>query len=610
MRIAQSKTAGREGTAVALAAAVLLGLVAYRTSLGVSFVDDSYYVVLPLRIAYGARPFVDEMSLQSLGFLLAVPFVRAWTWLFGMTGLVLASRLFYVALAAGAGFTVYRLLRPSFRPAVAGLAAAVPLLAPPFNLVALSYNTIAALCSILAVALAFSALRDDRPRNAHWAGAATGLGVVSYPPLAAPAAVLLATMYLLSRDRRLVLRSAAVAVAALAAVMVPLVIWAGPSAVGATLAYARQNVVYLGTPLEKLMNLAVWIRYSLFIKETAPMWVLAVLAALPRVPKTLRAVALAALPLAAALPGALFAHYMHAFGLSAPSWLILFVAAALLPAVSWARKAENADLRRLLALAGPWSVVAFFVMAYATSTSWRRAVPVIGLTPLALAVVAAWASQLSEETSPRVFTRTVALPAATALALLFTTTFDDARPLRLSRVFRDGPYAGMRTSKAQHDRFSAVERAGRRWLRPGEPVVFLGGGSGYLLVDGTPDTNVTWLYTGPSSIAALDYYRSRGPLPRVVFVHEDGILRFGGFTAADRVDPLMHRLMREYELVQTAGGFFVFVDPRLAEERATTAPVVGHEIARLISIYRTIEPNAPRPDLAPKPTSASSQGRR
>lgn len=181
----------------------MLGLVAWRVTFGMSLADDGYYAAATLRLAQGARIFVDEMYVQSLGFLAAVPFAKVWLWLFGTTGIVVALRLFYVAVAAGAAATVYRTLRPSFAPWASLVAAVVPFLAPAYNLFWVSYDTMAALGMVLACLLAFAAVRDDRPWLAVAAGAAAAFASVSYPPLAVVAVVLLVTLAVRGRDRRL-----------------------------------------------------------------------------------------------------------------------------------------------------------------------------------------------------------------------------------------------------------------------------------------------------------------------------------------------------------------------------------------------------------------------
>src|SRR5450756_1460194 len=99
----QTPAVSRRLTAGTLSVAfVVVALAAYRASLGASFYDDTYYVTSAVRLAQGARLFVDEMSLQALGQVPVVPFVKAWMALFGLSGLVLATRLLYVVVATGA----------------------------------------------------------------------------------------------------------------------------------------------------------------------------------------------------------------------------------------------------------------------------------------------------------------------------------------------------------------------------------------------------------------------------------------------------------------------------------------------------------------------------
>ena len=70
---------------IAVAGSVLALLAAWRCTLGMTFVDDGYYAATTVRLAQGARIFVDEMFVQSLGFLAAIPFARIWLWIFGET---------------------------------------------------------------------------------------------------------------------------------------------------------------------------------------------------------------------------------------------------------------------------------------------------------------------------------------------------------------------------------------------------------------------------------------------------------------------------------------------------------------------------------------------
>ena len=88
-------------------AVVIAGLATWRCTLGMSFMDDGYYAAGVVRLAQGARLFVDEMFVQSLGFLVAVPFAKVWLWLFGTTGIVAALRVLYVGLAVGCSIVAW-----------------------------------------------------------------------------------------------------------------------------------------------------------------------------------------------------------------------------------------------------------------------------------------------------------------------------------------------------------------------------------------------------------------------------------------------------------------------------------------------------------------------
>ena len=112
--------------------AILLAIFAcWRSTVGADLSDDAHNIALAWRMSLGDAHFVDEMNPQATGSLLAVPFTWLWTQLFGMTGLVLASRIFFVAVAFGVGFLAYRALRTALRPVTAAIAVAAPLMALP-----------------------------------------------------------------------------------------------------------------------------------------------------------------------------------------------------------------------------------------------------------------------------------------------------------------------------------------------------------------------------------------------------------------------------------------------------------------------------------------------
>ena len=72
-----------ERTALALAAVALAAFAIWRVRLGTTFSDDGHYVALAMRLAGGARVFTDEMNVQALGSLMAVPFTKPTYWPYG-----------------------------------------------------------------------------------------------------------------------------------------------------------------------------------------------------------------------------------------------------------------------------------------------------------------------------------------------------------------------------------------------------------------------------------------------------------------------------------------------------------------------------------------------
>jgi hypothetical protein len=554
----------REALGVLLIGLALLAFAAYRARLGVSFYDDSHYVAVSLRIANGARPIADEMSLQSLGFLVPAAFAWLWTHTVGMTGLVLAFRLLYVVLAVGAGAVVYRALRGSFRPAVAGLAALIPLACPPFNLIAPSYNTVAMLGFMVAFALSFSAWRSGGRVAPLFAGAAMAFMSVSYPPLTIAALTLFVTLVLTSRDWRVARWVALGAAVTLALVVAPLVALVSLADLQRSLAYAAANVHGFGSPLVKLGYAVGAVVLALVVPGLIPLWLLVVAACVRRLPRAAKVAVLLAVPAAATIPGLLWlasASRRALFGNTAASWLITFTIAAVVPVALWARREDRIEIRRLLRLAVPCSVVGFTIVSYSTDASLVRAVSVIGIVPLGMVVLLGWATMVEELGGALALTAGWLLVAASVVVLLFTTTIDDRRPLMLHSGVNYGPFAFMRMSPNRRDELLAVQSAGQKYVRPSDRVTFLGERNGYLLVGGHPYTNAVWLYVGSSDAAALDYFSRHGGMPDVVFVDHMALVKEQQptYQSAAKTDPMLRRVLAEYRLAETVADFGVFV---------------------------------------------------
>jgi hypothetical protein len=547
--------------ALTLASATVLALAVLRATVGQSFYDDTFYAVVPWRYAHGARFLVDELSLQTIGSMVAVPFVWLWERVFGLTGIVLAVRLLWVALAAAGAALCARLLRGVASPGAVALAVALPLLAPPYHVFAPTYNTVSSLLLTISALLAFAALRDRREELAVWSGVTLALAAAAYPPLALAAFALPITFAVLARSHRLAIACVVGALLGAAGVWLALFARIPFDQVGQALAFGSANVASFSSPLAKMQWVFGNTARALVSPWLAPMWIAAALASVPKVPPRVRASAMALLPLGAAVPGALLLSQGEqlAFGTSAASWLVTLCAAAVVPSALAARRLGQPVLRRLLVLTGPVSVVGYVTVAYVTNSSWNRAMPAIALAPLAVAVLLSWAMSLREEGGAVVFGVGAILAIATAFTLLFANPFMDSPPSQqLVRVAR-GPYAGLLTSAPHAEAIEGLRAQAPRWVYPDSRVTFVGQAEAYLLTPGEPFTPASWLYLGKGNSAAIEYFRREGEVPDVVFVSDTDVGFAGGWEKASQADPMLRWVAERYRREGSAGGFGVFV---------------------------------------------------
>lgn len=548
------------GLALALASVIVITLAALRAMVGQSFYDDTFYAVVPWRYAHGARFLIDELSLQTIGSMVAVPFVWAWERVFGLTGIVLAIRLLWVALAAAGAALCARLLRGVSSPGTVALAVALPLLAPPYHVFAPTYNTVSSLLLTISALLAFAALRDRREGLAVWSGVTLAFAAAAYPPLALAAFALPITFAVLARNHRLSIACVVGALVGGAGVWLALFARVPLEQLGQAMAFGSANVASFSSPLAKMQWVFGNTARALVSPWLAPMWIAAALASIPQVPARVRASAMALLPLGAAVPGALLLAQGEqlTFGTSAASWLVTFCAAAVVPAALASRRLKRPELRHLLFLTGPVSVVGYVTVAYVTNSSWNRAMPAIALAPLAVAILLSWALALREEGGPVVFGVGAALSIGVAFAVLFANPFMDSPPTQpLARVTH-GPYAGLLTSAPHAQAIEELRIQSPRWVHPDSRVTFVGQAEAYLLTPGEPFTPATWLYLGKGNSAAIEYFRREGHLPDVVFVNDTDVSFAGGWEKVSRTDPMLRWVAERYRREGSAGGFSVF----------------------------------------------------
>ena len=557
--------------AVAIAV-VVVAVAAFKTTFGISFFDDSFYVAVPLRLAAGAHLFTDEAALQSTGSLLAVPFTALWHALFGISGIVLASRLFYVALAATAGFVMVKVLRPSFGALVPVLAASVVLLAPAYNTFAVSYNTVAQLAFMLCVSLVFAARRDASRAAAAGAGALAAFGCVSYPPLALAALPAAAVAVFVLRDRRLwawLLGGAGVVLGVtgawlLATIPVRDIVEAFRFASGA--GYSGE-----GGAITIDDRLALWSRELTRLARSRAWWpagVLSVLVALPFVKGRAKALLAALLPLAVAFPGALTltrGGVPWSFGVPAMSYL-LALTVALVPLVLFttvqALRTEPAedddgpkprDRVRIVALAAGFSAVAIPLVALTSSSGFVGGMPGVGAAPFALAALLCWLSLISREAGRRAAFSAGVVLLSVQVALLFSVSYKDAAPFELDRRVARGAAAGILTTADRAQTIAGVERGIGSLARPGSRLLVVTAPLVYVLTDVEPLTYLTWVVPGPSDRAILEYFDRAGETPDIVVVARGLLSEADDSVPLDPSDPLLAWITSNYIPAERAG---------------------------------------------------------
>lgn len=552
--------ASRRRNLARVALAVLfVGILAYRSSLGLSSADDSHYAAITLRLAQGGRPLADEMTLQVFGFLLGVPFAKAWLALVGVDGFVLALRLHYVAIGSIASFAMWRTLRPVFG-GTAALAVMALLVAPPYNLLALSYNTIAIFGYALAVVLGVRALERRTTAAAALAGVCAAVAAVSYPPLAVGGAVLVVTFLGLAKDRRLgfaiVSGAAGVGVVSAAWLLAQVSI----DEIDTALAYSRAVWADVLPVTARLRIFARDLSKSLFRLSLVPMWSLAIFAALPVARRRMRVLALAGLPLAAALP-ALWYLVAHdgdrLFGVLGAATLVIVTFGAVVPIVCLAWRARDAVLMRAIMLAAPASIVNFVIVAVSTSSGWQRAVSFTGLAPLAVVLLVGWAWIIADELGV-VAGRLASVGLVVILTvMLFGTVFKDGRPSELTARFSDGVLCGIATTPERAAEVGEMQAQGDRWVGDGDSVLVIGAALGYLTSGGTIHTNAVWAPAGGAGRFTERYLESHGALPDVVFVSTRRLLTAS--EAAFEDDPLLAWVAANYRLAEEGDIQTVFV---------------------------------------------------
>ena len=155
----KNRTALRDGFFIA-GAVLLLFFSMWKARYGLGLYDESFYLTIPYRMCRGDKLFLDEWNLSLLSALLQYPLMKLYLLVHpGTEGIVLAFRRIYAAVNFAAGLLAYRRLRKyGIGSAVAVL---LYMLYVPYNIMALSYNSMGLLCGFLCAVFLTTAVRNS-----------------------------------------------------------------------------------------------------------------------------------------------------------------------------------------------------------------------------------------------------------------------------------------------------------------------------------------------------------------------------------------------------------------------------------------------------------------
>ena len=544
-----------ERITLALAAVALAAFAIWRVRLGTTFSDDGHYVALAMRLAGGARVFTDEMNVQALGSLLAVPFTKAWLVLVGVDGIALALRVFYVALASATGLVAYRCFAPAFGRVSAFAGVVAVLFAPAYNIMSVSYNSIAILGGLLALALAFGAIREERASLAGLASMFLALASLSYPPLVFAAAWVFFVAVLLAPTRRVRIAFVVGAVLAAAAVIAFLASVTDVQAIRDTLGMGsaeRSGRLFSLATLGEIM-----LHTGATLIKPAVLPLVAISAAAAFMPEgSRRRAALLSIPIAAALPAALqiaSGGTSEAYGVFASSYMVLLTLALAPSLLKRDLLQSGRDARTVLWLAGGAGVIGYLIVGLTTNSGWFWGMTFVGLAPLSAALVMLWVNGLRHRYGALTGRWGATLLVVTVVALYGLVVFKTGLPWDMTHHVADGAYAGLLVDERMGEVIETLQADTRKLIDDDTEVFVIGNPGAYPVVGGRPYTPVLWHISGPVADRTIQYFDDRGRWPEVV-VLKPILETWDGLD-----DPLVERIRREYRVVGESVGFTLLV---------------------------------------------------
>ncbi len=536
---------------MAVGTLLVVAFAVWRAATGADLADGTHVVALAMRMAQGDAPLSDELNLQALGSLPAVPFTWLWLQVVGVDGIVLASRLFYVLFALAVGWLAYRGLRTGAPPVLAFLAVTLMLLATPYSLLITSYNTGPVLGLGLATCAAFAALQRGSGRWAALAGAALAFSVLSHPATLPPAA-LLAIILLVLAGRGQVVRGLLTGGLGVS-LLVVLAVLAGPGfgTLADTVTFTADYQAGRISPWERLLRSVGMHAEGLLAWRNIPALLLGVVATVPRVPLRWRVVSAAAAPVALGL-ALIWAARQTApdellLGPVASAYLVL-VAMLLAPAlVLLVRDSGDRRLRQLLVLTGPPALLGLVSLSMTSSASAKWGVAAAPVQPFVGVAVLATLLLLARHRSQLLAVVAAGAVLVSLCGVHTLRVFWDSSPDRLDARVSGGPLAGLLTRESIVDEDCRMRAAVEGWVDPGDSVFFWGAPAGYAYSTARMDTPLLWLADfGAAKAVGVEWMAEHDRWPDVVFVHAGLLEASGGWAEVVARDPILAAFDRDY----------------------------------------------------------------
>lgn len=537
---------------------VLLGAWgAARATLGVDFGDGSHAVELAMRMAQGDVPFRDEMNLQVLGAWPAVPFVWAWLQVFGIDGIVLASRLFYVAFVIGCVALCWRALAPHLGRGTTAVALAVAVIPTAYNQQVISYNTTPGLLYLVAVCTAAAATASSASSGgSRWGPSGwaivSGVSVVgaamSHPVTAPGAVVLVLVSGLLLRRRALLPYLVSVLVAGTVVLTLTVVVWGVPHIVE-TISFTRDYQRARPGLGARFHAWEVFYKRQLATPLVAGAFAAALLAAVPRLLRLriwLLLLAVSMLTFQAAMSDAVSRNYnlwSWLSGILGTCLVLLLLAPATVAALR-----RGGLVARVLVLGAVPSLVSTPLLASFTSSAPLWGAAGAALAPALFAVVLATLSWIRD--SGRLGKAALGAVLIGSLVTVHTaTSFRDGPPGGLTAVVADGAFAHLRTTPAKRTQIVEDSRAVARCAPPGAGVLGYLYPAAWLLADVRFATPIIWLddFRGANR-TIVDWIERTGRAPVCVVASKRFWPGYGRSQKIIAKDPLVAWILRHYSV--------------------------------------------------------------